>query len=118
MANPSICDKSCRTFALMRALGLSGSLTIAITASYSNRVVEVAGVDRVDRDNRLVGEIQPPFQVILVELLGLLAGLGMNLFGKFVGETEFVNDRKRVDTRLAAGPENFREHSLAAALMA
>ena len=40
-----------------------------------DRVVEVAGVDRVDRDDRLVGEVVPPAADRFVELLGLLPRL-------------------------------------------
>ena len=39
-----------------------------------DRVVEVAGVDRVDRDDRLAGEIAAAVADRFVELLGLLAG--------------------------------------------
>ena len=47
-----------------------------------NRVVEVAGVDRIDRDHRLAGQIAAAVGDRFVELLGLPPGLFQRVFGE------------------------------------
>ena len=44
-----------------------------------NRVVEVAGVDRIDRDDRQAGQVEPAGRNRLVELLRLPPGLFENV---------------------------------------
>jgi hypothetical protein len=39
----------------------------------------------------------------------------MHFFGEFVGQAELVNDRQRIDARLASRAEYLRQHSFAAA---
>ena len=80
-----------------------------------NRVVEVAGVDRVDRDDRLVGEVAAAAADRFVELLGLLARLVERVLGELAGQVELVDDRHRVDARLAARAEHFDDHAFAVA---
>ena len=78
-----------------------------------NGVVEVAGIDRVDGDDRLAGEIEAAPEMRLIELLGLLAGLFQHFVGKLVAETELVDDRQRVDARAPRLPEDLREDRFA-----
>ena len=78
-----------------------------------DRVVEVAGVDRVDRDDRLAGQVEPAVADRFVELLGLLAGLFEGVVGELVGQVELADDRQRVDARLAPRPEHLGDHAFA-----
>ena len=48
-------------------------------------------------------------------LLGLLAGFVEHVFGELAGQVELVDDRHRVDARLAAGAEHFDDHAFAVA---
>ena len=85
-----------------------------------DRVVEVAGRRRVDRDDRLAGEILPVDAGRLradrlVELLRLPAGLFERVLGKRPRQGELVDDRQRVDARHAAAAEHLDDHRLAVA---
>ena len=64
-----------------------------------NGVVEIAGVDRIDRHDRLAGEILAAADRF-VERLGLAVGLLDRVFGEAVGQVELADDRKRIDARL------------------
>ena len=77
-----------------------------------DRVVEVAGIDRVDRDDRLAGQIEP-IADRLVERVGLLAGIFQHVFGKLLGQAEFADDRERIDARRALRTEHFDDHRFA-----
>ena len=79
-----------------------------------NRVVEVAGVDRVDRDrsSRGSGRVRPR-RCCSSKRVGLAAGLVQGVFGEVVGQVEFADDRQRVDARLATRPEHFGDHPFA-----
>ena len=75
-------------------------------------VVEIAGVDGVDRDDGFGGEIEAAVSRF-VELLGLLAGVLLHVVGEIAGQIEFVDDRHGVDAGLAAGAEDFDDHAFA-----
>ena len=75
-------------------------------------VVEIPRVDRIDRDDRLAGEIRAVADRF-VERFGLPAGLVQGVFGKMVGQVELADDRERVDARLSARAEHFGDHALA-----
>ena len=75
-------------------------------------IVEVAGVDRIDRDDRLAGQIEPAFDR-LVETVRLLAGLVQGVFGELLGQVELADDRERIDARLALRPEDLDDHPFA-----
>ena len=77
-------------------------------------VVEVAGIDRVDRNHGLAGEIFPAVQVVLAKLLRLLARFRKHVFREFVRQSERANDRQRIDLRLAARPQNLGDNAFAA----
>ena len=78
-----------------------------------NGVVKIAGVDRIDRDDRLAGQIEPAFDR-LVEAGRLLPGLVQGVLGEFFGQVELADDRERIDARLALRPQDFGDHSFAA----
>ena len=79
-------------------------------------VVEIAGVDRVDRDDR-EGSVRSrrPRPIDSSNLLGLLAGVGEHIVGELARQVELVDDRHRVDARLAARAEHFDDHAFAVA---
>ena len=77
-----------------------------------NGVVEIAGVDRVDRHDRLAGQVQPAADRF-VEPLGLLPGLVQGVFGELLGQVELADDRERVDARLALRAEHLDDHAFA-----
>ena len=85
-----------------------------------DRVVEVAGRRRVDRDDRLAGEILPIGAGRLradrlVELLRLPPGVFERVLGKRPRQAELVDDRQRVDPRHAAVAQHLDDHRLAVA---
>ena len=78
-----------------------------------DRVVEIAGVDRIDRDDRLAGEVRAVADRF-VERFGLPRGpRPARPPAKLVGEVELADDRKRVDARLSARAEHFGDHAFA-----
>ena len=62
-----------------------------------------------------VGKIAAAAGDRFVELLGLLAGIVEHIVIEFAGQVEFVDDRHRVDARLAALAEDFDDHAFAVA---
>ena len=78
-------------------------------------VVEIAGVDRVDRDDRLGRQVAAALADRLVELLGLGAGIVERIVVEFARQIELVDDRHRVDARLAAPAQNVDDHAFAVA---
>ena len=80
-----------------------------------DRIVEIAGIDRVDRHDRLIGEIVAAAANRFVELVGLLACFVERILGKLARQVELVDDRHRVDARLAASAEHFDDHAFAVA---
>ena len=80
-----------------------------------DRVVEVAGVDRIDRDDRPPGQVPPVGGHGLVEPLGLAAGILERRLGKLAGQGELVDDRLRVDPDVAGPPEDADHDPLAVA---
>ena len=77
-----------------------------------NGVVEIAGVDRIDRDDRLAGQIEPAFDR-LVEAGRLLPGLFQGVRGELLGQVELADDRERIDARLALRPQDLDDHPFA-----
>ncbi len=75
-------------------------------------VVVVAGVHRVNRDDRLAGQIEAVANRF-VKTVGLLPGIVQSVLGELFGQAELANDRKRVDARLALRPEDLDNHALA-----
>ena len=80
-----------------------------------DRVVEVAGVDRIDRHDHAVGEIPSAGRHLLPESLRLPAGLGQRPLGKRAGQGKLMDHRERVDASLAGGAEHLDDHALAVA---
>ena len=60
-----------------------------------------------------LGEIAAAAADRFVELLGLLARVFEHVVVEFARQIEFVDDRHRVDARLAAAAEDFDDHALA-----
>ena len=58
-------------------------------------------------------EANPTVQILFVELVGLLTRFLEGFGRELAGESEFVNNRKDVDTGLAAGSQNFGQDGLA-----
>ena len=87
----------------------------AVDPLQRDRVVEVAGVDRVDRHNHAVREIAPAGRHLFPESLRLPAGLGQCSFGKRPGQAELMDHRERVDACLASGTEHLDDHALSVA---
>ena len=77
-----------------------------------DRIVEVAGVNRIDRHDHAVGEIPASGRHLLPESLRLPAGLGERPFGKRAGQGKLMDHRERVDPGLAGGPEHLDDHAL------
>ena len=82
------------------------------SCSKRDGVVEIPRVDRVDRHDRLAGEVGPVADRF-VERLGLLPGLVQGVVGEMVGQVELADDRERVDARLSPRAEHFGNHALA-----
>ena len=78
-----------------------------------DRVVEIAGVGRIDRDDRQARQVQPLRRDRFVELLRLLPGLFQGVRGEGVGQVELAEDRQRVHPRLAPRPEHLDDHPFA-----
>ena len=75
-----------------------------------DRIVEVAGIDRVDRYDHSVGEIASTGGHRLVETLGLRPGIVDHLFGKWSGKRELMDHGLRIDadvTRLSEPKDSF-----------
>ena len=77
-----------------------------------NGVVEIAGVDRINRDDRLAGQVEAVADR-LVEAVGLLPGLVQGVLGELFGQAELADDGKRIDARLALRPQDLDDHALA-----
>ena len=77
-----------------------------------DRIVEVAGVNRIDRHDHAVGEIPPSGRHLFPESLRLAAGLGERPLGKRAGQGKLMDHRERVDSGLAGGPEHLDDHAL------
>jgi hypothetical protein len=75
-----------------------------------DRIVEVAGIDRIDGDDRPPRQIATIGGHLLGEPDGLRAGGVEDLLAERSGESELVDDRLRVDAGLAGKPENFDDH--------
>ena len=76
-----------------------------------NGVVEVAGVGRIDRDDRLAGQVESALGDRFVEGLGLLASVFQDVLGKLFRQVELANDRERVDARLAGRSQDFGDYA-------
>ena len=72
-----------------------------------NRIVKVTCVRGVDRDDRLAGQVDSTFEVLIIEFVGLFARGVEDCFRELVGESELVDDRLQVDSRLTALAEDF-----------
>ena len=75
-------------------------------------VVEIPRVGRVDRHDRLAGEIRAAADRF-VELAGLAVCFVGRVGRKAVGQVELADDRKRVDARRTPRAEHFGDHALA-----
>ena len=69
-----------------------------------NGVVEIAGIDRVDRDDRFVRQIACGPPIDSSNCSASLAGFFQRVVGEIAGQVEFADDRQRIDARRAAGP--------------
>ena len=83
-----------------------------------NRIVKVACINGVDRNDGFSRQIQPSRQILFIEQTRLLSCLLQDIFGKCIGQTEFVNDAQRVDARLSALSQDLRQHGLTRQTMA
>ncbi len=79
----------------------------------ADRVVEIARVDRIDRNHHFAGQIGPLGRNRLVELFGFDPRFFQRVGRKRLGQIEFANDRQRVDARRAARAEDFGDHAFA-----
>ena len=69
--------------------------------------------DRIDRDDRQAGQVEPAGRNRLVELLRLPPGLFENVFLETFRQVELAEDRQRVDPRLAPRAEHLDDHAFA-----
>ena len=79
-------------------------------------VVEVAGVDGVDGDDEVVGEVLAAVEVVFAERGGRVARFFQGVLGERIGQAVGADDRQRIDAGLAARPENLGDDALAAVL--
>ena len=80
-----------------------------------DRVVEVAGVDGIDRDDGPPGEVAPVALDRLGEPLGLPPRVGRDRVGKRTRQGELVDHRLRVDARRSRRAEHLHDHAFAVA---
>ena len=80
-----------------------------------DRVVEVAGIDGIDRHDHAVSEIAAGGRDRLVEPIGLGPRVVERLFGERSGQAELVDHRLRVHAHVARLPEHLHHHALAVA---
>ena len=78
-----------------------------------DRIVEIAGIDRIDRDHGFAGQIDSRRMDRFVEPIGLIASVFEHVVGKMLRQVVFADDRKRIDARLAAAAEHFGDHAFA-----
>src|SRR5262245_27257052 len=78
-----------------------------------NRVVEVAGIDRVYGDDRVVGEILAIAKIVLAESCRRQAGLRERVQREFVWNSKSANYRQRIDARVAGASQHFHNDTLA-----
>ena len=83
---------------------------------HRRRVIEVAGVHRVDGHDQLVGEVGAAGEVGLGERGRRLAGLVQRRGRELLGQAERLDDRDQVDARLGVRAEHLGDDALAAAL--
>ena len=86
---------------------------IAFQPLERDRIVEVAGVDRVDRDDRPRGQIPSVGRHLFGEHGCLRPGSVEDLVGERAGETELVDDRTGIDPGLPRLPEDLDDHPFA-----
>ena len=77
-----------------------------------DRVVEVAGVGRVDRDDRQRGQVLPVPEHLIVETRHDVSSRLEYLLGELLGQTVLVDDRLLINTRRVTLPEHLDNHSL------
>ena len=80
-----------------------------------NGIVEVAGIDRVDRDDHAVGEVAAVGRDRLVEPVSLSPRVGEDHVGERPGEPELVDHRLCVDADVPGLAEHLDDHSFAVA---
>jgi len=80
-----------------------------------DRIVEVAGVDRVDGHDRLPGEVATIRRHGLVEPFRLPPGVVEHRLGKRPGQAELVDHGLRVDADGAGAAEHVDDHPFAVA---
>ena len=90
---------------------------IAFQTLERDRVVEVAGIDRIDRDDRPRRQIPSISRDSLGKPRRLGPGGVEDLVGERAGETELVDDRTGVDPRLPRLPEDLDDHPFAISQM-
>ena len=81
---------------------------------HGHRVVEVARIDGVDRDDALAGKVRAAVEVVIVKLVGLGAGFGECGFRELFRQSEGANDGQQVHAGLRQRAENFRNDALPA----
>ena len=86
---------------------------IAFQTLERDRVVEVAGIDRIDRDDRPRRQVPSISRDSLGKPRRLGPGGVEDLVGERAGETELVDDRTGIDPGLPRLPEDLDDHPFA-----
>ncbi len=84
-----------------------------LVARQADGVVEIAGVGRVDGDDRVLREVFAAVEVSFVKRLGRLPRFLKGRLGKHVGEAERADDREGVDAGLAIRPQHLDDNAFA-----
>jgi hypothetical protein len=98
----------------MRHVGdMDSQSPVAVFEAFQrDRVVEIAGILRIDRDDRLASQIQS-LADRLVERRRLSPRVVHDVQRKMLGQIELADDRARIDARRAAGAQHLDDHALA-----
>ena len=91
---------------------MAGRLVVRQT----DRVVEVAGIDRVDGHHEIVREVLPAAQVVFAEGQSRQSCLFQGFIREHVGQVEGADDRQGIHAGLAVRPKNFDDDTLAAVI--
>ena len=82
--------------------------------SQRDRIVEIAGIDRVDRDCQPIGEVFAAGGDFFLEAGPHLPSLFQDIFGKGVGQAEGADDRQGIDAGLTMDAKSFDDDGFAA----
>ena len=78
-----------------------------------NGIVEIAGIDRIDGDDRLAGQIDPAVRPTRQTSPPDARASSSASSGKLARQIVFANDRQRIDARRAFAAQHFGNHPFA-----